>query len=126
MSVIEFTAAAARRREGRPTTWVRVTSDVRVAYFRGMFGGMVVQHDGVFTAYDLFGRDRGAFTTVSEAKRDVEGLLTHPSVLGWLDDVAPADTPLTSPQPMDGHPPVPVSAHRAVGAGEPHAGSGPR
>lgn len=61
-------------------SWREADTGLWVATHDDAFGGSVDRVDGFFTAYDLFGRDRGTFPTLPAAQKLLEAFMAHPSM----------------------------------------------
>lgn len=69
--------------------WTEADVNLWVADAGGVFGGSVDLDADGYVARDPFGRDRGTFATLIEAKRTLEAFLAHPAMSRYLRGSVP-------------------------------------
>lgn len=72
------TAAAPR------LVWSEADTNLLVADAGGVFGGSIDSDTGRHVARDPYGRERGTFDTIADAKRHLETFLAHPAMTRYL------------------------------------------
>lgn len=89
MTLISPTQTLTPTEAVRPV-WTEADTDLWVADAGGIFGGSVDLDADGYVARDPFGRERGTFATLADAKRTLEAFLAHPTMSRYLRGSAPS------------------------------------